>query len=142
MEAHQVQGVVFVFVREGRVLMERCPKKAERHGGKWFLPGGRIEPGETALQALNREIGEELGVHADHVESLPLVDATGGDNWGSFLMRPYLVRSWAGEIPPHCLDHPDVPLRWIPLEEARGSPTYAVRATLEAAAPARPGLTT
>jgi hypothetical protein len=38
-----IQGVAFLLVRDGCVLMERCPKKAARHGGEWFIPGGRIE---------------------------------------------------------------------------------------------------
>lgn len=129
-----VQGVVFVLVRDGAVLMERCPKKAVRHGGEWFLPGGRIEPqdGGDADTALAREMQEEFGCAPLSWKQLPLVDATGGDNWGSFLMRPYWVHLWHGDIPTHCLDHPDVPLRWVPLAEALASPTYAVRAILSA----------
>lgn len=44
-------------IRDGKILL--CRKK---QGTKLLiLPGGCLEPGETALECLNREIGEELG---------------------------------------------------------------------------------
>jgi ADP-ribose pyrophosphatase YjhB (NUDIX family) len=48
--------------REGRVLLVQRAKATGR--GLWSLPGGRIEPGETARAAVEREVREETGVAA------------------------------------------------------------------------------
>ncbi|MEP6650659.1 MAG: NUDIX domain-containing protein [Lapillicoccus sp.] len=47
-------------VREGRLLAARRTTPAEA-AGRWELPGGKVEPGESAEAALVREIAEELG---------------------------------------------------------------------------------
>ena len=50
-----------LFDTEGRVLIAQRP--AGKHmAGKWEFPGGKIDAGETELQALTRELEEELGV--------------------------------------------------------------------------------
>jgi len=50
-----------VIRRGGRYLLARRPAH-KRHGGLWEFPGGKLEPGESWLQAARRELREELGV--------------------------------------------------------------------------------
>ncbi len=50
-------------LREGRLLAARRTAPAEL-AGRWELPGGKVEPGETPDGAIVREVTEELGVRA------------------------------------------------------------------------------
>ncbi|MBC8167088.1 MAG: (deoxy)nucleoside triphosphate pyrophosphohydrolase [Bryobacteraceae bacterium] len=52
-----------LIVRDGRILIGQR-KKADSHGLKWEFPGGKIERGETSVDALARELEEELGIQA------------------------------------------------------------------------------
>lgn len=52
-----------LIVRNGKILIGQR-KKADSHGLKWEFPGGKIERGETTIDALARELEEELGVQA------------------------------------------------------------------------------
>ena len=51
-----------IFDDRGRVLVQQ---RAE--SGKWSLPGGTIDPGETPPEAVRRELREETGLHAEPV---------------------------------------------------------------------------
>lgn len=53
--------------RDGRVLVVR-----KRGTSVFIQPGGKIEPGETAVQALHREVAEELGVGVNPATVRPL----------------------------------------------------------------------
>jgi 8-oxo-dGTP pyrophosphatase MutT (NUDIX family) len=44
------------------LLLTRRAARLNRHAGQWALPGGRLDPGETAEQAGLRELDEELGL--------------------------------------------------------------------------------
>jgi len=74
--AIDMSGVPGFADREGRVLdgrmvgvaggasllLCRRPLGMRRHPGQWALPGGRLEPEETPLEAALREVEEELGL--------------------------------------------------------------------------------
>jgi len=47
-------------IRDGRLLAARRSTPPEV-AGRWELPGGKVEPGESPSNALVREIVEELG---------------------------------------------------------------------------------
>lgn len=46
--------------RDQKVLLVRV-----RRNTHWYLPGGKIEPGESPEQALKRELKEELSIDID-----------------------------------------------------------------------------
>src|SRR5437762_9192421 len=56
-------GASAAVFRDGSVLLIERAKGALK--GRWSLPGGHIEPGETARAAAVREICEESGIEAD-----------------------------------------------------------------------------
>jgi 8-oxo-dGTP pyrophosphatase MutT (NUDIX family) len=70
-------GVWFYSVATQRYLylLRNDPK----HPGSWGLPGGKIESGETLLDAMHRECQEELGAMPDYLRLMPLEKFTSAD---------------------------------------------------------------
>ena len=62
-----------VIHRGGRILITRRPT-GKHLGGLWEFPGGKVAPGESAADALRREILEELGARVVVGETLETVD--------------------------------------------------------------------
>jgi 8-oxo-dGTP diphosphatase len=56
-----VVAAAVVLRRDGQVLLAQRPS-GKAYAGYWEFPGGKLEPGETPRQALDRELVEELGL--------------------------------------------------------------------------------
>jgi ADP-ribose pyrophosphatase YjhB (NUDIX family) len=67
-----VVGVGGVVVRHGQVLLIRRGKPPLY--GRWVVPGGTVELGETLEEALVREMEEETGLRVEPIELLTVFD--------------------------------------------------------------------
>ena len=77
---------------DAALLLTRRPATMSRHAGQWALPGGRIDPGETAAQAALRELDEEVGLALDATAVLGRLDDYATRS--GFVITPFVV--WGG----------------------------------------------
>lgn len=67
-----ILGVGAVILHRGKVLLARRAHAPMR--GKWTLPGGAVELGETSREAIIREVREETGLSVSPVALVEIVD--------------------------------------------------------------------
>lgn len=72
-------GAYGLITQNNKILLCRLSKRVEYHVGKWTLPGGGIDFGETPEAALSREVREETGLFAQ-AERIAGVDSMVTDN--------------------------------------------------------------
>lgn len=91
--------VAGVLVRADRVLLGHRSPERRWYPDVWDLPGGRVEPGESELQALARELQEELGVRIDErcTVALARLRAPADMDADALELGIGCVRSWRGE---------------------------------------------
>lgn len=97
-----IPAVGAFIIRDGRILLIR--RAYEPCAGKWSVPGGTIKLGETAIDALRREVFEELGVRPKSIRLLDIYDYISMDEDGRikyhYVIIDFLVNLESFEITP------------------------------------------
>ena len=84
-----------VCLRGDAVLLIRRGRPPRQ--GEWSLPGGRIEPGERAVDAALRELRVETGVEAEITGLLDVVDGLFPEAGRHYVLIDYAARWLSGD---------------------------------------------
>jgi|694.fasta_scaffold117422_3 phosphoglycolate phosphatase-like HAD superfamily hydrolase/8-oxo-dGTP pyrophosphatase MutT (NUDIX family) len=101
---------------QGRVLMIRTHK----WGNRWGIPGGKIERGESSVQALRREIREECAIELDDIEFALVqdcIDSPEFERKEHFILLNYVARALGTEV---CLNEEAEQFQWLRPADALG----------------------
>ena len=111
-----IVGVGAVIVFEGKILLEK--RKNEPGKGKWSIPGGIVDLGESLEDAVIRETQEETCLEVENPRLLDVVDDVELDGKGKakyhFVIIDYALQTKCGTF--RVASDADE-LRWVPFDE-------------------------
>lgn len=82
-------GVGVVVHKGDKVLLIKRGKEPNK--GKWSLPGGAQDTGETVMEAASREVLEETGLYIKDTQIIDVVDSITKDDNGKVLYHYTLI---------------------------------------------------
>jgi 8-oxo-dGTP diphosphatase len=104
---------VAILRRDGKILV--CQRKrGARYELKWEFPGGKVEPNETTVQCLLRELLEELSIRPLGIERIELQTSEYPDG-GRFEVAYCFITSFSGEPQNNVFEE----IRWVTKEELK-----------------------
>ena len=109
MESSVVNAVGIWFYAQDTQRYLYLLRNDPRHPGTWGLPGGKIDTGETLIQAIERECSEEMGTMPAYIRLAPLEKFTSAD--GGFVYHTFFC-SVTSEFTP-VLNDEHVGWAWI-----------------------------
>lgn len=95
---------------QGQILLARRPED-KHQGGLWEFPGGKVEPREPVVEALARELDEELGIQI--TTARPLIQIPHHYPDKSVLLDVYEVSAFEGEA----YGREGQPIAWVDRSE-------------------------
>lgn len=120
------RGVDYIGVGVGAAIINQDKKlfitkrgeKAKNERGKWEIPGGSVEFGETFIQAIIREMREENDCEIEVVDLLGIFDHIIADEKQHWVAPTYICKIKSGEPkilePEKCAG-----IGWFTIEEAQ-----------------------
>lgn len=111
------------YVRRGdEVLLVHRQRDGDDHQGKYNGLGGKLEPGEDAVQCIVREIEEEADIVATSVELRGTIAWPGfGSDGSDWFGLVFVVDAFEGEPPAR---NDDGPLEWVPITDLHTLPMW------------------
>lgn len=104
-DIYKASGII---IRDRKVLVEKS------YGKEYFIhPGGKLEAGETAKQALVRELNEEFQISVEEADLVPFdqnTAAAANSPEDTVHMEVFLVSKWKGALKPA---HEVEEIRWL-----------------------------
>jgi ADP-ribose pyrophosphatase YjhB (NUDIX family) len=90
--------------------------------GKWFLPGGRMDPGESVIDCVKREVLEEAGLAVEPVGLLYLDQSIASAGAGVDRLRFVFKARAVGGAPKIVEDSHSLGAQWFRREDIAGLP--------------------
>ncbi len=107
------------------LMMFRGKKEGDIHKGKYNAPGGKLEQGESPVDAMKREVFEETGLTVTAYRRLGFLAFPGfhQDEHGSIdeSTHVFLITEWQGEPPAECAEGT---LEWVPADRLLSLPLW------------------
>jgi mutator protein MutT len=104
---------VGVLQKDGKILI--CQrKKGSRYELKWEFPGGKLEPGETILECLKRELFEEFSISVRDIDRVQ-TQSTFYEDGGMFEVAYCFVSQFTGEACNNVFEE----IRWVTIPELK-----------------------
>lgn len=122
-ERHKLRVAVYIFlIKDEQILLSRRFNTGWMDG-KYSLPAGHLDPDETIVSGLLREVNEEIGVTLN-IEDVELVHTMHRMNM--YIDFFFVCKNWQGEIENKEIEKCDE-LKWSPINDLPENMVPSVR---------------